>query len=30
MHTVAQVAAGALLGFCMTWAELAILAPRFF
>ena len=30
MHTVAQVAAGALLGFSMTWAELAILAPRFF
>jgi membrane-associated phospholipid phosphatase len=29
MHTVAQVAAGALLGFSMTWAELAILAPRF-
>lgn len=30
MHTVAQVAAGALLGFSMTWAELAILTPRFF
>jgi hypothetical protein len=28
MHTVAQVCAGALLGFAMTWAELAILAPR--
>jgi membrane-associated phospholipid phosphatase len=30
MHTVAQVAAGALLGCSMTWAELALLAPRFF
>jgi membrane-associated phospholipid phosphatase len=28
MHSVAQVCAGALLGFCLTWAELALLAPR--
>jgi membrane-associated phospholipid phosphatase len=28
MHTVAQVSAGALLGFTMTWIELALVAPR--
>jgi membrane-associated phospholipid phosphatase len=28
MHTVAQVCAGALLGFAMTWIELAVVAPR--
>jgi hypothetical protein len=28
MHSVAQVCAGALLGFSITWAELAFLAPR--
>jgi membrane-associated phospholipid phosphatase len=30
MHTVAQVCAGAILGCAITWAELAIIAPRFF
>jgi membrane-associated phospholipid phosphatase len=28
MHSVAQVCAGALLGFAMTWLELTLLAPR--
>lgn len=29
MHTVAQVCAGALLGFLLTWTQLALLAPHF-
>ena len=29
VHTVAQVSAGALLGFLLTWLQLALLAPRF-
>ena len=28
MHSVAQVCAGAVLGFAMTWIELAVLAPH--
>jgi membrane-associated phospholipid phosphatase len=30
MHTVTQVCAGAVLGCAMTWAQLAIVAPRLF
>lgn len=29
MHTVAQVCAGSVLGFLMTWLQIAILSPRF-
>jgi membrane-associated phospholipid phosphatase len=29
MHTVAQVCAGALLGFLLTWVQLTLLEPRF-